>query len=140
MNPLPVETALKDYLADVDALADLAIHTGSTADDLRQDASVLVVEVGEIENVVGPLWLGTATVALRGPALATTRAAFDTLWQAVVAALADASALQTFLEASDVLSDADIEPGGSKLLTSSIAVVDNYWVATQTVRLGLTAA
>jgi hypothetical protein len=140
MNPLPVETALKAYLAEVDALADLTIQTGSTAEDLRQDASVLVVEVAEIENVVGPLWLGTATVALRAPALATTRAAFDTLWQAVVAALGDASALQTFLDADDTLEAADIAPGGSKLMTSSLAVVDNYWVATQTVRLGLTAA
>jgi hypothetical protein len=137
MNSLAVESALVAYLGTVDQLSAVPMHTASTAAELRQDGPVIVVEAAEIENVVGPLWLGTVSVALRVPALATSREDFASLWHLVTAALADTAALQTFLEDTPELSEADISPAGAKLLTATLGIVDNFWLATQTVRLGL---
>jgi hypothetical protein len=139
MNPLPIESALLARIAAIPALAGVTAHTGITADDIPLDESAIVVEVSQLENTLGPLWRATATVSLRSPALAVTRAQHDERWQAVMSSLSDRAFLDAGLAASAQLAAAKIEFAGTAnpIGPVSMSTQDRAWLASVELVIGV---
>jgi hypothetical protein len=146
MNPLEVESILRDYFAVLEELDGVAVHTGTSADEIPQDASAVVVECGSAENILGTLYKATVTVALRSPALSVARATHDTIWSAVLAAAQDAASIDSAFEVPEpeegeepIVRGVEFAGLASPHGPISLRADDNTWLASIEMIVGVRA-
>jgi len=134
---LAIEQALCDWVTSIPGLTDTAAQPGITADELPAAAPVFVVELAQLENVLGPLYKASVTISLRSPALVTARATHAVLWETLVAALADKLWLERQFNrgaaASNLVFAGLADPHGP----ISHDVRDEFWRSDITLILGL---
>jgi hypothetical protein len=141
MNPTALESALKTWLLTVPGLTGLAIHEGTTGEDLPLDETVIVAEVASIEQTLGPLHRATCSVTLRSPALHVTSAQHATRWLTLSSALADHYRLEHEINRAAAMARAGFQYAGKSSVGGTITNTrdDRSWLTTSEFVMGIRA-
>ena len=138
MNPLDAETCMAAYIQTVSGIGGIVpVHTGTTAQDIEMDLSLVVAEAAEVEHTAGFLYLVTMNVALRSPAPAISLVTHSTRWGLINNALEDLTAMATSFEDTIASQDLQIAFAGRYVNSLTTTIEDRAWISSASMNLGI---